>query len=420
MKHEIKVPAVGESVTEATIGSWNKQNGEAVQRNEVVLTLETDKASVEVIAENAGVLQITVQAGTTVPIGTTVGFVDDAATATVSSAAATTSAAAPVAAATATATNSSSAQAHPDLRSVLSPAVQRVVNERGLDASAVEGTGKGGRLTKSDVVNAPAASAAKAAPASAAAPVATKSVTVPSAPKGVSRQGETTRVPMTNIRRRIADRLVQAQHTAAILTTFNEIDMSRVFEIRAKYKDKFKEKYGINLGFMGFFTKAVVEALKAIPELNASIEGHDIIYKHFYNIGVAVGSDKGLIVPILKDVDQMSLAEIEMAIRNYALKARDGKITMDDLSGGTFTISNGGTYGSLMSTPILTPPQVGILGMHKVEDRPVVVDKKIEIRPMMYVAMSYDHRIVDGKEAVTFLVKIKEGVEDPERLLLEI
>ncbi len=418
MKHEIKVPAVGESVTEATIGSWNKQNGEAVQRNEVVLTLETDKASVEVIAENAGVLQITVEAGKTVPIGTTVGFVDDAATATVAASAASTSASATSSVAATPAATASLAQAHPDLRAVLSPAVQRVVNERGLDASAVEGTGKGGRLTKSDVVNAPAASAPKATPA--AAPVATKAVTVPSAPKGVSRQGETTRVPMTNIRRRIADRLVQAQHTAAILTTFNEIDMSRVFEIRAKYKDKFKEKYGINLGFMGFFTKAVVEALKAIPELNASIEGHDIIYKHFYNIGVAVGSEKGLIVPILKDVDQMSLAEIEMAIRNYALKARDGKITMDDLSGGTFTISNGGTYGSLMSTPILTPPQVGILGMHKVEDRPVVVDKKIEIRPMMYVAMSYDHRIVDGKEAVTFLVKIKEGVEDPERLLLEI
>jgi 2-oxoglutarate dehydrogenase E2 component (dihydrolipoamide succinyltransferase) len=238
--------------------------------------------------------------------------------------------------------------------------------------------------------------------------------------RGPSKQGDQKRVPMNNIRKKIAERLVYSQQSTATLTTFNEIDMTKVFEIRNKYKDKFKEKYGVNLGFMGFFVKATVEALKAWPAVNAFIEGQEIVYNNYYNVGVAVGTEKGLIVPVIRDADMMSIAQIEMAIRNYALKARDGKISIDDLSGGTFTISNGGTYGSLMSTPILNPPQSGILGMHKVEDRPVAINGKVEIRPMMYVALSYDHRIIDGKEAVSFLVKIKEGVEDPERLLIEI
>jgi 2-oxoglutarate dehydrogenase E2 component (dihydrolipoamide succinyltransferase) len=418
MKIEVKIPAVGESITEATIGSWNKKSGEAVKRNEVILLLETDKASVEVVAEQDGVLTIQVEAGQTLPIGSTVGVLDTEAKATVASATAATPTSTSPASAPAAGATAGSAQIHHDLKSHLSPATQRVVSERGLDAASIEGTGRGGRLTKEDAL--------KASTAPAAAPsISAASATTPVAPmvtpsKGGSKQGSIKRVPMTNIRKKIAERLVEAQHTAAILTTFNEIDMTNVIALRDKYKDKFKEKYGVSLGMMGFFTKSVCEALKAFPAVNASIEGTDLVYKNFFNIGVAVSTEKGLIVPIIKDADMMTIAEVEMAIRQFALKARDGKITVDDLSGGTFTISNGGVFGSLMSTPILTPPQVGILGMHKVEDRAVVIDKKIEIRSMMYVALSYDHRIIDGKEAVGFLVRVKECIENPERLLLEI
>jgi 2-oxoglutarate dehydrogenase E2 component (dihydrolipoamide succinyltransferase) len=302
---------------------------------------------------------------------------------------------------------------HPDLKNHLSPAVQRVVTERGLDTSAISGTGRDGRLTKADALRTPVAQTP---------PLEVKSA--PSLPtpalRGPSRQGETKRMPMTTIRKRIAERLLMSQQTTATLTTFNEVDMTKIIEIRSRYKDKFKEKYGVNLGFMGFFVKASIEALKAWPAVNSFIEGTDLVYNNFYNIGVAVGTDKGLIVPVIKDADLLSVAGIELAIRDFALKARDGKISIDDLNGGTFTISNGGVYGSLMSTPILNPPQSAILGMHKMEERAVVINGKVEVRTMMYLAVSYDHRVIDGKEAVSFLVKIKEGIEDPERLLIEV
>ncbi|MFN7453807.1 MAG: 2-oxoglutarate dehydrogenase complex dihydrolipoyllysine-residue succinyltransferase, partial [Pseudobdellovibrionaceae bacterium] len=283
----------------------------------------------------------------------------------------------------------------------------------GLDPASVSGTGKDGRLTKEDVMK---ASPAATTPAPEKAPAPSVDMTL----RGPSKQGEQKRVAMNNIRKKIAERLVYSQQSTATLTTFNEIDMSRVMEIRNKYKDKFKERYGVSLGFMGFFVKATIEALKAWPAVNAFIDGTDMVYNNYYNVGVAVGTEKGLIVPVIRDADLMSVAQVEMAIRDYAIKARDGKISIDDLSGGTFTISNGGVYGSLMSTPILNPPQSGILGMHKIEERPMAINGKVEIRPMMYVALSYDHRIIDGKEAVSFLVKIKEGIEDPERLLIEI
>lgn len=417
MKLEVKIPSVGESVTEATISSWNKKSGDFVRANELLLLIETDKASVEVVAEKEGVLTISTEAGTTVPIGTVVGSIDTTATAGATAPAAAKPAATPAAPSPAPAMTASGFET----TSHLSPAVQKIVTEKGLDPSQIKGTGKDGRLTKEDVLS---AKSTPASPVTAAAPMVTPPKAAPApmpAPTRVgSKQGEIERVAMNNIRRRTAERLVEAQHTAAILTTFNEIDMTRVNEVRAKYKDAFKEKYGTSLGFMGFFTKAVIEALKAYPAVNASIEGTDILYKKFFNVGVAVGTEKGLIVPVIKDADLLSIAGIEQAIKHFALKSRDGKITIDDLSGGTFTISNGGVYGSLMSTPILNYPQVGILGMHKVEDRPMAINGKVEIRPMMYVALSYDHRIIDGKEAVGFLVKVKECVENPERMLLEI
>jgi len=411
MKYDVKVPAVGESITEATIGSWAKKSGEAVKRNDVLMSLETDKATVEVVAEQDGVLFISADAGKVVPIGSVVAQIDSDAKPTVTSAAApppppTSRPAAPAPA------PSAGKEIHQDLKSHLSPATQRVVSERGLDPSSIQGTGRDGRLTKADALSAPAGKS----PAPAKSPAPTVSMEI----RGPSKQGDQKRVAMTTIRKRIAEKLVMSQQTTATLTTFNEIDMSKLFELRAKYKDKFKEKYGVSLGFMGIFVKAAIEALKSSPAVNAFIDGTDVVYNNYFNIGCAVSTDKGLLVPVIRDADMMSVAQIELAIRDYALKARDGKISLDDLSGGTFTISNGGVFGSLMSTPILNPPQSGILGMHKVEDRAVVINGKIEIRPMMYVALSYDHRMIDGKEAVTFLVKIKEGVEDPERLLLEI
>ena len=297
------------------------------------------------------------------------------------------------------------------------------MTEKGLDPSSIPGTGKDGRLTKGDVLAAepgkPAAAAAPA-PAAKAAPAPQVSAAEVMAARGPSKQGDKKIVPMTTIRKRIAEKLKEAQNTAALLTTFNEIDMSRVMDLRARYKDKFKEKFGLNLGFNGFFVKASVEALKAFPAVNAHITGTDIEYHNYYNIGIAVSTEKGLMVPVVKDADMLSLAGIEMAVRDLALKGRDGKIMPDDLSGGTFSITNGGVFGSLLSTPILNYPQSAILGLHKIEDRPVAINGKVEIRPMMYVALTYDHRIIDGKEAVSFLVKIKELVEDPERMLLEV
>lgn len=419
MKIDVKVPTVGESITEAVIGSWNKKSGEFVKMNDVIMSLETDKASVEVVAEKDGVLTTLVNAGETVKIGSVVGSIDTDAKPSVSTApAATPTPAAPTPAPVST---GSGRATHPDLQSHLSPAVQRVVNERGLDASAVPGTGLGGRLTKADVVNATPTESKSKSPTPAAAKAPTPTPTPTPMPMGPSKQGDIKRVPMTTIRKRIAERLVQAQHTAAILTTFNEIDMTKVIELRTKYKDKFKEKYGVNLGFNGFFVKAVIEALKAYPAVNAFIiDGQEIEYHNYYNIGIAVSTERGLMVPCIKDADQYSVAGIEMAIRDLALKGRDGKITPDDLSGGTFSITNGGVFGSMLSTPILNPPQSAILGLHKIEERPVAINGKVEVRNMMYVALSYDHRMIDGKEAVGFLVKIKEGVEDPERLLIEV
>ena len=422
MKVDIKVPSVGESVTEATIAEWSKKNGQAVKRDDVLLMLETDKASVEVLAEHDGVLTTTAKEGDVVKVGAVVGSIDTSAAGAsagpaqaappAKAAPAPAKPAAPPAAAPKAAppTNGS----HKPAASMdMSPAVRRAVAEFNVDPATVTGTGRGGRLTKSDVMES----------LSSGGPSSTMVVPTnrPLAP-AVSHEGkgEIERVPMTTIRKRIAERLVQAQHTAAILTTFNEVDMSALSELRAKYKDKFKEKYDVNLGYMGFFVKAVIEALKAFPKVNASIDGGDILYHHYYHIGIAVGTERGLLVPVLRHADRMSLAEIELAIKSYALKARDGKISVDDLSGGTFTISNGGVYGSLMSTPILNAPQSGILGMHKIEDRPIAVKGQVVIRPMMYLALSYDHRMVDGGESVSFLVRIKDCLEDPSRILLEI
>lgn len=414
MKIDVKVPAVGESITEAIIGSWSKNSGDYVKMNDVLMLLETDKASVEVVAEKDGVLNITSAAGETVKIGATVATIDTAA-AKPAGAPATATAATPQATATPTSAGATKS-AHPELQAHLSPAVSRVVNERGLDASTIAGTGLGGRITKGDALNA----TATPAPAAAKAPAAPAKPVVVPVLQGPSKQGDIKRVPMTNIRKKIAERLVQAQHNAAILTTFNEIDMTKVIEIRNKYKDKFKEKYGVNLGFNGFFVKAAIEGLKAFPAANAWIDGTDIEYHNYYNIGMAVSTERGLMVPVIKDADMLSVAGVELAIRDLGTRGRDGKITPDDLMGGTFSITNGGVFGSMMSTPILNAPQSAILGLHKIEERPVAINGKVEIRSMMYVALSYDHRILDGKEAVGLLVKIKEGVEDPERLLIEV
>lgn len=412
MKIDVKVPAVGESITEAIIGSWSKNSGDYVKMNDVLMLLETDKASVEVVAEKDGVLNITSAAGETVKIGATVATIDTAATKPAGAPAT----AAPTPTAAVPASAGATKSAHPELQAHLSPAVSRVVNERGLDASTIAGTGHGGRITKGDALNATTAPA----PAAAKAPAAPAKPVVVPVLQGPSKQGDIKRVPMTNIRKKIAERLVQAQHNAAILTTFNEIDMTKVIEIRNKYKDKFKEKYGVNLGFNGFFVKAAIEGLKAFPAANAWIDGTDIEYHNYYNIGMAVSTERGLMVPVIKDADMLSVAGVELAIRDLGTRGRDGKITPDDLMGGTFSITNGGVFGSMMSTPILNAPQSAILGLHKIEERPVAINGKVEIRSMMYVALSYDHRILDGKEAVGLLVKIKEGVEDPERLLIEV
>lgn len=420
---QIKVPAVGESITEGTIAQWTKKSGDFVKRDEVVLVLETDKASVEVVAESDGVITTKAKAGDVVKVGSVVGEIDETATAGASSSASKPAAAAPVSNGTSksTPTPSVSAAAQAAAASfkteTMSPAVRRVVAESGINPESVTGTGKDGRLTKADVMGAGATASLPAKPV-AQPPTPVSFLKTPTMKTTLGE--EVVREPMTTIRRRIAERLVEAQHTAAILTTFNEIDMSAVMALRQKYKERFEKKYGIGLGFMGFFVRAVIEALRAYPRVNAFIDGGDVLYHNYYNVGVAVGTEKGLMVPVLKHAEHMSLAEIELSIKGFAQKAREGKISVDDLNGGTFTISNGGVYGSLMSTPILNPPQSGILGMHKIEERPIAVNGQVVIRPMMYVALSYDHRIVDGAESVSFLVRIKDCIEDPSRLLLEI
>jgi 2-oxoglutarate dehydrogenase E2 component (dihydrolipoamide succinyltransferase) len=408
---DILTPTLGESVSEATVARWTKKPGDPVKKDEVLVELETDKVSLEVSAPSDGVLaDIAAPEGATVTPGQVLGVVGAAGAAPAKAAAAAAPAPkteapkpAPAPAPAPAAPAAAQAQAQP-----LAPSVQRIATESGLDTSKIAGTGKDGRITKGDAL---AALEERAAPAPAAPAVA-------AGPRPLAEREE--RVKMTRLRQTVARRLKEAQNTAAMLTTFNEVDMSAVMALRNAYKDSFEKKHGVKLGFMGFFVKATIAALKEIPAVNAEIDGQDIIYKNHYDIGVAVGTEKGLVVPVVRDADQMSLADIEKAIAAYGKKARDGALSIEDLQGGTFTISNGGVYGSLMSTPILNAPQSGILGMHKIQDRPVAVNGQVVIRPMMYLAVSYDHRIVDGKEAVTFLVRIKEAVEDPQRLLLEV
>ncbi|QFU15184.1 2-oxoglutarate dehydrogenase complex dihydrolipoyllysine-residue succinyltransferase [Microvirga thermotolerans] len=409
MATEIRVPTLGESVSEATIGRWFKKPGDPVKADEPVLELETDKVTLEVNAPVSGTLgDILAKDGETVTPGAVLGSVIEGAAA----AAPAPKAEAPKAEAPKAAPAPAAAPAAaPGAAKDHGPAVARLAAESGVSPAAVAGTGKDGRVTKGDML---AAIATGAAAAPAPAPV---QVRAPSAPDDAAREE---RVRMTKLRQTIARRLKDAQNTAAMLTTFNDVDMSAVMALRSQYKDVFEKKHGTKLGFMGFFTKAVIQALKDVPAVNAEIDGQDIVYKNYYHIGIAVGTDKGLVVPVVRDADLLSVAGIEKKIADFGRRARDGKLSIEEMQGGTFTITNGGIYGSLMSTPILNAPQSGILGMHRIEERPVVRNGQIVARPMMYLALSYDHRIVDGKEAVTFLVRVKEALEDPARLVLDL
>ncbi|MES3028973.1 MAG: 2-oxoglutarate dehydrogenase complex dihydrolipoyllysine-residue succinyltransferase [Pseudomonadota bacterium] len=403
---DIMTPALGESVTEATVARWTKKAGDAVRKDEILVELETDKVSLEVAAPADGVLEfIAAEEGATVEPGAVLGrLAEGAAGAKPAPAAAPAAAPAP---APAPAPKAEAPKAAPAAAAPLAPSAQRIVAENNLDGAAIAGTGKDGRVTKGDAIAALEARAnAPAAPAA------------PSAPREIHEREE--RVRMTRLRQTIARRLKEAQNNAAMLTTFNEVDMSAVMALRNQYKDSFEKSHGVKLGFMSFFVKAVIHGLKHVPDVNAEIDGTDIIYKNHYDIGVAVGTEKGLVVPVLREADSLSLAGIEKGIGALGKKARDGGLAMDDLQGGTFTISNGGVYGSLMSTPILNAPQSGILGMHKIQERPMAIGGQVVIRPMMYLALSYDHRVVDGQGAVTFLVRVKEAIEDPQRLLLDV
>ena len=407
MATEIRVPTLGKSISEATVGKWFKKAGEPVRADEPLVELETDKVTLEVNAPGAGVLsEITAETGQTVAIGALLGQLSGGAAA---------AAAAPAPAAPAKAAAASA----PTTAMPPAPSAAKIAAEDKIDLGSVAGSGKRGQVLKGDVLAAAAAAKAPApvvalapAPAPMPAPVA-RSTT----PDDSAREE---RVRMTKLRQTIARRLKDAQNTAAMLTTFNEVDMSEVMALRARYKEAFEKKHGAKLGFMGFFVKACVQALKEIPAVNAEIDGADLVYKNYYHVGIAVGTDKGLIVPVVRDADRLSIAEIEKTISDLGKRARDGQLKLEELQGGTFTITNGGIYGSLMSTPILNSPQSGILGMHKIQERPVAVGGKVEIRPMMYLALSYDHRIVDGREAVTFLVRVKEALEDPARLVLDL
>ena len=444
MATEIRVPELGESITEATVGQWFKQAGEAVGADEPLVELETDKVTVEVPAPAAGVLSdISVKEGETVEIGALLGSIAEG-DGVAAPKAAKEKAAAPKAAkekAAASAANAAEEKAPaPEVKAAaepvaaearptnavaeitLSPAVRKLVEENHLDPAEIAGTGKAGRILKGDVL--------AAIEAGAAAPQTPPSVTVaaprpvpaaePRAPALPGDEVREERVRMTRLRQTIARRLKDAQDTAAMLTTFNEVDMSAVMALRKEYRDLFEQRHGVRLGFMGFFVKACTQALKEIPEVNAEIDGTDLIYKNYYNIGIAVGTERGLVVPVIRDADRMSLAGVEQAISDFARRAQEGELSIEDMQGGTFTISNGGVYGSLMSTPILNAPQSGILGMHKIEQRPVVIDGEIVARPMMYLALTYDHRVVDGQGAVTFLVRVKESLEDPQRMMLDV
>jgi 2-oxoglutarate dehydrogenase E2 component (dihydrolipoamide succinyltransferase) len=438
---EIVVPTLGESVTEATVGKWFKKPGDAVRADEAVAELETDKVTLEVNAPSSGVIsEIVVKEGDTVAVGAVLGSITEGQTTTVTPAA-----------------NGAGAQAKPSDQGgrpqpqasqgagtqarvdapqpaartqsqnadVVPPSVRRLSAENGIDPASVQGTGKDGRVTKGDMLSVIEGGAQASQAPSTSAPTAfgrtqpmpEANIRTPSLPSDAGREE---RVRMTKLRQTIARRLKEAQNTAAMLTTFNEVDMSGIMQTRAQYKDLFEKRHGVKLGFMGFFVKACVHALQEIPAVNAEIDGQDVIYKHYVHIGIAVGTDRGLVVPVIRDADQMSIAEVEKRVADFGKRARDGKLTLEEMQGGTFSITNGGVYGSLMSTPILNAPQSGILGMHKIEERPVVIKGKVEVRPMMYLALSYDHRLVDGKEAVTFLVRVKESLEDPQRIVLDL
>ncbi len=410
MAIEIKVPEMGESVTEATISAWTKKEGDSVKVDEVLAILETDKVSLEIPAPVSGVLKnISKKVGDVVHVRDILGAIEEGAVAAAPAASAPTPAA-------------SSSPAGPGATNEeLPPAARKLIDENKLDASKIKGSGRNGQITKEDVlafIDSQKSAGSSNGTSSKAVQTPEIATQVPAAARNAGPRESV--VPMTKLRQTIASRLVQAQQTAAILTTFNEVDMSGIMDLRNKYKEKFKEVHNVGLGFMSLFTKAAVAALKAFPAINAEIRGTDIVYKNFYDIGVAVGGPKGLVVPIVRDADLLSFAQVEAEIARLAGKVKDGKLALEDMEGGTFSISNGGVYGSMMSTPILNPPQSAILGMHNIVKRPVVVNDEIVIRPMMYLALSYDHRIVDGKEAVQFLVKIKESVEDPTRLLFEV
>ncbi|QWG23735.1 2-oxoglutarate dehydrogenase complex dihydrolipoyllysine-residue succinyltransferase [Bradyrhizobium sediminis] len=405
---EIRVPTLGESVTEATIGRWFKKAGDAVAVDEPLVELETDKVTIEVPAPSAGTLgDIIAKDGETVAVGALLGQINDGAAAK--------PAAAPAKAAASAAAPAAAAPKAQPSDVPLAPSVRKISAESGIDAATVPGSGKDGRVTKGDMLA--AIEKAASAPTPVNQPAASVQVRSPSPADDAAREE---RVKMTRLRQTIARRLKDVQNTAAMLTTFNEVDMTNIMAMRAQYKDVFEKKHGSKLGFMGFFTKACVQALKDIPAVNAEIDGTDLIYKNYYHIGVAVGTDKGLVVPVLRDCDHKSIADIEKGIADFGRRARDGQLKIDEMQGGTFTITNGGIYGSLMSTPILNAPQSGILGMHKIQERPMAIGGKVEIRPMMYLALSYDHRVIDGKEAVTFLVRVKENLEDPARLVLDL
>ncbi|MBV9262115.1 MAG: 2-oxoglutarate dehydrogenase complex dihydrolipoyllysine-residue succinyltransferase [Pseudolabrys sp.] len=418
---EIRVPALGESVTEATVGKWFKQPGDAVAVDEPLVELETDKVTLEVPASAAGTLgDIAVKTGATVAVGALLGSIKEGAGAAPRTTSTGVSQGRPDTKTTTTAPINA-AEEEPALRkpsgpanTVQPPSVRKMAAESGVDPSKVQGTGMHGQVTKGDMMAAIERSAAQPTPVPSQAPV---QMRAPSPADDASREE---RVPMTRLRQTIARRLKDAQNTAAMLTTYNEVDMSAVMKMRADYKDLFEKKHGVKLGFMGFFTRACIQALKEVPAVNAEIDGNDIVYKNYYHVGIAVGTERGLVVPVVRDADHLSLAGIEKAINALGKKARDGQLKIEDMQGGTFTISNGGVYGSLMSMPILNAPQSGILGMHKIQERPVAIGGKIEIRPMMYLALTYDHRVVDGQGAVTFLVRVKENLEDPARIVLDL
>ena len=444
MSVEIRVPSLGESVTEATVAKWFKQIGEAVTADEPLVELETDKVTLEYNAPASGMLtEIIVEQGGEVEVGALLGAIDESAAGAKSAGV---DASAAKTATAASADNDEGREQPAAIASAMSPAVRKLIEENDIDIARILPSGPKGNITKGDVLAAidaskdlaPTATDPESPPSERVTPKVDTPKSAPRRPATLAdeqpaakpdNQGQASvtqpsrgeeRVKMTRLRKRIAERLKEAQNTAAILTTYNEVDMSSVIALRKRYRDSFEKKHGVKLGFMSFFVKATIAALREVPALNAEIDGDEIVYKHNYDIGVAVGTPSGLVVPIVRGADRLSFANCEKSINELGLRARDGKLAMDDLVGGTFTISNGGVYGSLMSSPILNPPQVGILGMHKIQERPVAVDGQIAIRPMMYLALSYDHRIVDGREAVTFLVRVKEFIEDPERLLLDI